>query len=112
MTIYGSEELNAKLSRQCRRYTDPLFLQDHFFGPGHDDGAHNGTDTFIKYCGHHYVCTCQHVAESLGNEAIMGTETKHPTASRDGGQFLRELPLCYLTSTMVCADLASERATA
>lgn len=70
MTIDRSEELIAKLCRQCRKYTDRLFLQDHFLGSGHDDGTHNGTATFIKYGGHHYVCTCHHVAEAIGNEAI------------------------------------------
>lgn len=81
MTINRSEEMNAELSRQCRRFTDPLFLQDHFLGSGHDDSTHNGTATFIKYGGHHYVCTCRHVAESLGNEVVIGADTKHPTAS-------------------------------
>jgi len=77
----GSETLEAELSRQCRSYTDPLFLQDHFLGSGHDDGTHNGTATFIKFGGHHYVCTCQHVAESLSDDTIVGPETRHPTAA-------------------------------
>lgn len=81
MTDKRSDTLKAEMSRLCRRYTDPLFLQDHFLGSGHDHGTHNGTSTFVKYRGHHYVCTCRHVADSLGDKAIVGTETKHPTAA-------------------------------
>lgn len=79
--IGSADELEADLFKKCRRWTDPLFLQDHFLHSGHDDTTHNATATFVKYANHYYVCTCQHVSEALDNKATRDTGTKRPTAA-------------------------------
>jgi len=76
-----SEAFTARLSQTCRKYSDPLFLQDYFLASGHGHKTHNGTATFVKYEGKHYLCTCEHVATAIGDQSIVGSNTLHPTAS-------------------------------
>ncbi len=63
MTSEHTPPSNAmhKIARAC---TDPLWLQHPLLATGHDITTENGTATFIKFDGRHYLCTCRHVVET------------------------------------------------
>lgn len=63
-----------------RKWTHPLFLQDYFLSTGHDLDTHCGTATFIKYCGRHYLCTCDHVREKIGDPNVVNY-SRFPTSA-------------------------------
>jgi hypothetical protein len=49
MAIETSE--SDENSRLARSQTDPLWLQDHFLGTGHDVTTRNGTASFVSFKG-------------------------------------------------------------
>jgi hypothetical protein len=53
-----------KIARAC---CDPLWIQHRVLATGHDETIDNGTASFIKFGGGHYVCTCAHVIEAAEN---------------------------------------------
>jgi Trypsin-like peptidase domain len=61
----SASEAMQKAARAC---TDPLWIQHRFLATGHGTHLPNGTATFIKLEGKHYIVTCEHVAsESKGD---------------------------------------------
>jgi hypothetical protein len=54
-----------------RRNSDPIWLQDYFVHTGHDANTRNGTATFVKRKGLHYVCTCRHILESIQDPTVV-----------------------------------------
>jgi hypothetical protein len=56
-----------KIARAC---TDPLWIQHRFLATGHGETTDNGTATFIKFEGRHYVCTCAHVVEAAKGDNV------------------------------------------
>ena len=57
-----------KIARAC---TDPLWIQHRFLATGHGETTDNGTATFIKFEGRHYVCTCAHVVEAAKDDNVL-----------------------------------------
>jgi hypothetical protein len=56
-----------KIARSC---TDPLWIQHRFLATGHGTTTDNGTATFIKFEGRHYICTCAHVVEAAKGDNV------------------------------------------
>lgn len=56
-----------KIARAC---TDPLWIQHRLLATGHGATTDNGTATFIKFEGRHYMCTCAHVVEAAKGDNI------------------------------------------
>jgi hypothetical protein len=56
-----------KIARAC---TDPLWIQHRFLATGHGETTDNGTATFIKFEGRHYLCTCAHVVEAATGDNV------------------------------------------
>lgn len=81
MSPEKQEDLQATLSRICRKYTAPVFLHDYFLASGHNEKTPNGTVTFVRFRGHHFACTCRHVLAEKDDKAVMGTAVRNPTAA-------------------------------
>jgi hypothetical protein len=60
-------EAMHKIARAC---TDPLWIQHRFLATGHGETTDNGTATFIKFEGRHYLCTCAHVIEAAKGDNV------------------------------------------
>src|SRR3546814_4794145 len=74
------------LGKMCRRYADPLFFHDSFLSSGHDQRTRNGTATFVRFKGKHYVCTCRHIADAVNEKNVFAVRTNHPTMSMAVGR--------------------------
>jgi hypothetical protein len=86
MAIETSE--SDENSRLARSQTDPLWLQDHFLGTGHDVTTRNGTASFVSFKGRHFAVTCRHVMESASDPDVV-TEFRQQrprTGNRRGGE--------------------------
>ena len=66
--------------RLARSQTDPLWLQDHFLGTGHDVTTRNGTASFVSFKGRQFAVTCRHVMESASDPDVV-TGAPNPTVA-------------------------------
>jgi hypothetical protein len=67
-------------SRLARSQTDPLWLQDHFLGTGHDVTTRNGTASFVSFHGRQFAVTCRHVMKAASDPKVVAG-ARHPTAA-------------------------------
>ena len=80
----GPTNQMQKIARAC---CDPLWIQHRFLATGHDVTIDNGTATFIKFRGHHFICTCRHVADApkgdfvpalMAGKLVLNIASYHP----------------------------------
>lgn len=77
MVQIGESDENFRLARS---QTDPLWLQDHFLGTGHDADTRNGTASFVLFQGRQFAVTCRHVKAAAINPKIV-PDARYPTVA-------------------------------